>query len=270
VAGCGEWRGEPGRSDVIALLGNLTRDLVPGQAPRVGGGPFHCARALQRLEVVAQIYARCAADDRDELIPQVAALGTPVEYVPGRTTATYGISYDGDRRHMRIETLGDPWAPEDVPRLPDAARWVHVAPLARSDFSAETLASIAPGRRISFDGQGLVRVPETGELRLDADFDPQLLSHLSVLKLSDEEAEVLGDPTVLPVPEVIVTHGSRGSTLYLDGHPETVPAFALPAEPTGAGDAFSISYVAARSIGSTPSAAAGFATAVVGAVLGAQ
>jgi hypothetical protein len=81
---------------VIAILGNLTHDLVPGHAPRVGGGPFHCARALQRLEVQATIYARCAEDDRDELIPQVVALGTPVEYVSGTVTAIYGISYEGD------------------------------------------------------------------------------------------------------------------------------------------------------------------------------
>ena len=91
---------------------------------------------------------------------------------------------------------------------------------------------------------------------------------MSILKLSDEEAEVLGDPAALGVPEVIVTHGSHGSTLYVDGRAEVVPAFPLPAEPTGAGDAFSISYVAARSIGSSPAAAAGYATAVVGAVLG--
>ena len=38
-----------------------------------------------------------------------------------------------------------------------------------------------------------MRVPETGPLRLDADFDPEVLRHVSMLKLSEEEAEVLGD-----------------------------------------------------------------------------
>ena len=92
-----------------------------------------------------------------------------------------------------------------------------------------------------------------------------------MLKLNDEEAEVLGDPAALLVPEVVVTQGSSGSTLYVNGAPrEGARRFPLPAEPTGAGDAFSIAYVAPRSIGSTPSAAAGYATAVVGAVLGTQ
>ena len=251
------------------MLGNLTRDLMPDRPPQIGGGPFHCARALRRLEVQARIYARCAADDRDELMPQVEALGTPVDYVPGTTTAVFGIEYDGDRRFMRMEAVGDPWLPTDVPMLPEGVRWVHLAPLARSDFPTETLAELARGRQLSYDGQGLVRVPETGELREDADYDRDMLRHIAMLKVNDEEAEVLGDPAALLVPEVVVTHGSRGSTLYVNGRPEKVPAFPLPAEPTGAGDAFSIAYVAARSIGTTPSAAAGYATAVVGAVLGA-
>jgi sugar/nucleoside kinase (ribokinase family) len=253
------------------MLGNLTWDLLPDRPPRIGGGPFYCARALRRLEVEAHVYARCAASDRDELMPQVVELGTPVDYVEGTTTAVFGIAYDGDRRSMRMEAIGDPWLPADVPRLPDAVSWVHVAPLARTDFPTETLAELARGgRQVSFDGQGLVRVPETGELREDADYDRDALRHVSMLKVNDEEAEVLGDPASLLVPEVVVTHGSRGSTLYVNGRPEKVPAFPLPAEPTGAGDAFSIAYVAARSIGSTPSAAAGYATAVVGAVLGTQ
>ena len=74
----------------------------------------------------------------------------------------------------------------------DAGGWVHVAPLLRSDFPAETLAALARGRRLSFDGQGLVRASEPGPLRLDADFDPAMLEHVQILKLAEEEAEVVG------------------------------------------------------------------------------
>ena len=74
---------------MIALIGNLSRDLLPGQAPRVGGGSYHGARALQRLRVPARIVARCAIEDRDALLPPVTRLGTPVRYVPGTETATF-------------------------------------------------------------------------------------------------------------------------------------------------------------------------------------
>jgi sugar/nucleoside kinase (ribokinase family) len=253
---------------VIALLGNLARDLFPGEPPRAGGAPYHAARALQRLHVHARIFARCAAADRAELLLPVVALGTPVQYVPGTATASFEIAYEGDRRLMRVVALGDTWLPADLPQLPGSARWIHVAPLARSDFPAETLAALARGRRLSLDGQGLVRPARTGELELDGDFDQELLRHIWVLKLSEEEASVLGDPADLPVREVLVTHGSLGATVYSHGRVDHVPAFAIGADnPTGAGDGFSISYIAARAAGFAPAAAARRATAVVASML---
>jgi sugar/nucleoside kinase (ribokinase family) len=251
---------------VIALLGNLSRDLLPGQAPRVGGGSYHGARALQRLRVPARVVVRCAAEDREALVPSVIRLGTPVRYVPGSATATFSFSYDGDVRTMRIEALGDAWTPADLPELP-TGRWAHIAPLARHEFPLETIAALAKRRRVSLDGQGLVRVPEVGPLRLDDDFDRDLLRHVWVLKLADEEAEVLGDPAALGVREVVVTHGSRGSTVYCGGRAEAVPARAFPGDPTGAGDALGTAYVVARNAGFAPVGAARRATAVVASLI---
>jgi sugar/nucleoside kinase (ribokinase family) len=252
---------------MIVLLGNLSRDLFPGEEPRVGGAPFHAARALRRIDVRAELYARCALEDRDALVLPVAQFGTPVHYVAGTSTARFRISYDGDHRSMQVDAIGDTWLPDDVPPLSAATRWVHVAPLLRSDFPAETLARIARGRHLSLDGQGLVRVPQLGELKLDADYDPALLEHVQVLKLSEEEAEALGDPAALPVPEVLVTHGVRGATIHAGGRAELVAAFGIEADPTGAGDAFSIAYVAGRAAGLPPLAAARRATAVVADML---
>jgi sugar/nucleoside kinase (ribokinase family) len=251
---------------VIALLGNLARDVIGGQT-RTGGAPFHAARALQHLDVPALVYARCADTDRDELLPPLAALGTPVRYIPGAGTASFEISYDGDHRHMEVLGIGDTWTPADVPAFPAEVSFVHVAPLARSDFPPETLAAAARGRRLSLDGQGLVRPGRTGPLELDADFDPELLRHVWVLKLSDEEAEAIGDPTALPVRELLLTHGARGATVVANGRTAEVPAFELNGDPTGAGDGFCISYLAARSKGYAPVAAARHATAVVASML---
>jgi sugar/nucleoside kinase (ribokinase family) len=110
-------------------------------------------------------------------------------------------------------------------------------------------------------------VPEVGPLRLDPNFDPDVLRHIWVLKLADEEAEVLGDPTALGVREVIVTHGSRGATLYTGGTRTDVTAHRVDTDPTGAGDAFMAAYVVARNAGFTPLGATRRATAVVAAVL---
>ena len=251
---------------MIALVGNFSRDHVPGRPPQVGGGVYHGARALQRMRVPARIVARCAEADREELVPPLARLGTPVRYVPGTATASFSFTYDGDRRTMTVEALGDTWLPGDLPSLPPF-RWVHVAPLARDEFPAATLAALARGRRVSFDGQGLVRPSRLGPLVLDADFDPDVLRHIWVLKLAEEEAEVLGDPTKLGVRELLITHGSRGSTIHVGGRSEFVPAHRVGADPTGAGDMFSVAYVTGRNAGFSPVGAARRATSVVAAML---
>ena len=252
---------------MIGLLGNIARDLMPGQPPRVGGAPYHCARALTRVGTQARIFARCAAADRAELLPPIVSLGTPVRYVEGASTASFEISYDGDHRFMNVVAIGDTWLPEEVPALPDETSWVHVAPLARSDFPAETLAAIARGRRLSLDGQGLVRPSRVGELVLDADFDPEVLRHVWTLKLNDEEAEVIGGVDRLGVPELLLTHGSLGATIHWGGRSELIRTFDVGTDPTGAGDAFCIAYIAARAGGFGPVGAARRATSVVASVL---
>jgi sugar/nucleoside kinase (ribokinase family) len=252
---------------VIALLGNLTRDLFPGEPARAGGAPVHAAAALARLAVPARVYARCALADRDELLRSVSAFSGQVQYVPGTATASFRISDQGKRRGMEVLAIGDRWQPSDAPPLPDGVHWIHVAPLLRSDFPAATLALLARGRSLSLDGQGLVRPGRLGALVLNADYDPEALRHVRVLKLSEEEAEVLGDPAALPVREVLVTRGPAGATLYADGAAEDIPATAIGGNHTGTGDAFAVSYVASRSNGLEPGAAARRATAVVGSLL---
>lgn len=252
---------------MIALLGNLSRDLVPGGPARAGGGALHGARALQRLRVPARVVTRCAVDDRDLLLPPLVRLGTPVRFVPGTSTAAFSYSYDGERRAMSMDALGDTWLAGDVPEL--RARWVHVAPLSRAEWPAETLALLARRFRVSLDGQGLVRPARIGPLELDDDFDRDILRSVWVLKLADEEAEVIGDVHALGVREVVVTHGSRGSTVHWAGTSELVPARAVDADPTGAGDAFATAYIVGRNAGFNPVGAARRATAVVASLLAA-
>ena len=176
---------------MIALVGNLSLDVFPDRPPAVGGGPYHGARALELLDVPARVAARCAVADRETMLPPLVALGTPVDFVPGDRTASCAIDNEGDTRRMRLEVIGDSWEADDLPAFPPSTAWVHVAPLARTDFPARTLAALARRHRISYDAQGLVRVPEVGPLRLDASFDPEVLRHISVLKVAEQELSLI-------------------------------------------------------------------------------
>jgi sugar/nucleoside kinase (ribokinase family) len=250
----------------LALVGNLSRDLVDGGPPRIGGAPYYAARAWRALGTRATIVTRCGPEEREAYARRLSAFGLPVVVLPGTRTTSFSFHYDGDVRVMTVEQPGDSWTPADADAVPLGA-WVHVAPLLRSDFPAGTLAALAPGRRLSLDGQGLVRVPEPGPLRLDNDFDRDLLRHVQILKLAEEEAEVVGAVDALGVPEVLVTYGPRGSRVCVGGRWEKVGAWPVATDPTGSGDAFAAAYLAARSQGLTPISAARRATALVGALL---
>lgn len=224
------------------------------------------------------LAVKCAPEDRPTLLPPLLALGIPATWRPGTSTSTFSFRYDGDRRLMEVDALGDAWTPEEatgwVEQAISPCEWVHVGPLARSDFPAETLAALAKRHRISLDAQGLVRAPRTGPLVLDADLDPEVLRHVSVLKLAEEEASALGCADEaglgrLGVPEVVLTFGSRGALVYANGRVEQVPtrAAAGPVDPTGAGDAFAAAYLTGRIGGLAPAAAAHHAGVVVAGLL---
>jgi sugar/nucleoside kinase (ribokinase family) len=148
-----------------------------------------------------------------------------------------------------------------------------MAPLLRGDFPPETLERIARRRRVLVDGHGLVRARRVGPLALDSDFDPALLRHVSILKLSEEEAQaILGDAELeelrgLGVPEVVVTFGARGSLVLTRDAAVRVTTRAARGDPTGAGDAFSVAYLGARASGHRPISAARRASALVSALL---
>jgi sugar/nucleoside kinase (ribokinase family) len=75
--------------------------------------------------------------------------------------------------------------------------------------------------------------------------------------------------TELGVPEIVLTRGISGSVVFVHGRPEEIPARTVGGEvdPTGAGDAFGVSYLAARADGHAPASAARRATALVAALL---
>ena len=262
----------------VAVIGNTTRDVVGSGPPRAGGPALYAGRALRLLGSRSRIVTRCAAEDRRLLLSRVIALGLPVTWLPGERTATYSFTYEGDVRRMTVDQLGDPWTPADVRgwagRGLGSAEWVLVGGLARTDFPTETLAELARGRRLLLDGQGIARPGRTGPLELDAEIDPDVLRHLSMLKLSEREAEMLAGSTepddlrALGVPEVVVTFGSGGSLVVTAAHAERVQVRPVPGrDPTGAGDAFSAAYLDARAAGHRPTSAARRASAIVSALL---
>jgi len=257
------------------VIGPLSRDVVDGRPDRIGGGPWYAARALRAMQQEAIVVAKCGEEDRRPYLRRLAALGLPVSLAAAGETTAFAFRYDDEgNREMRVEAIGEPWSEGDDPdRVLRRVEWVHVAPLLRDDFSPDALERIAHRRRLLLDGHGLVRVRQTGPLSLDGDFDPALLRHVSILKLSDEEARaIVGDGELeelrgLGMPEVVVTFGAGGSLILTRDASVRLAARPVRGDPTGAGDAFSVAYLSARASGHRPISAARRASALVTALL---
>lgn len=230
--------------------------MIAGAPPRIGGPPWHAARALRALGVDARLVTKCGERDAIDFTRRLETLGLPFDLVVGGETTAFSFSYDEDGvRAMAVDAVGDPWH-EDELRL-SGIEWLYVAPLLRGEID---VGWVAEERRVLLDGHGLVRVPEPGPLRLDGDFDREALRHVSMLKLADEEAAVAGD---VDVPEMIVTHGARGATV----NGVLVEAEPVDRDPTGAGDMFGAAYLVSRSEGADPVDAARRAAALVSELL---
>jgi sugar/nucleoside kinase (ribokinase family) len=260
----------------VAVVGNLACDVVDHGPPSPGGGPFFAAEAFRRLGEDGQIVTRFAASDRDLFVPALEGLGTPVTVLAAATTSGFSLDYAGEERVMGVTGIGETWQPTDADALDADVSWVHVAPLLRSDFPAVTLAALAEGRRLSLDGQGLVRTPHLGPLTTDSDFDRHILDSITTLKLSEEEARtVAGGPfdrataAALGVPEVLLTLGSHGAVLFAEDTDMFIPAAwpVLGVQTTGAGDAFMVGYATARTDGAEPVEAARRASRLVAEML---
>lgn len=259
----------------IAVIGQLSRDVVDGAPPRPGGGVFYAARALAQLGADAHVAASCARADRDVLLAPLEAFGLPVRWYESSTTTAYRFHYEGDRRIMSQDAVGDPWTPEQAVEAAGDAGWVNVCALVRSDFPPAALDALARGgRRVLVDAQGLVRTPALGPLRTDAEIG-DALRHVTILKLNDEEAETLvgsADPSALRdlgVPEAILTLGSQGSWVITPDLLQHVaaPAVDVPVDPTGAGDTFAMAYLVRRIEGAEPVEAARAASATAGELI---
>ena len=254
----------------IAVIGNLARDTIDGGPPRVGGAPYHAARALRLLGGSSRILARCAESDRRTLVSPLAALGVPFDWLPAPSTASFELRYTGEERELTLTDPGTPWTIADA-RSVGRADWVQVGALTRADFPVDVLAVLARDRRVALDGQALVRPAKIGALVLDPDFDPAVLRHVTALNLNEQELETLGGEervAALGVPELLLTHGSIGGVVIARGVRERIPVRPiLTSNPTGAGDAFLAGYVWARAAGHRPASAARHAATTAARVL---
>jgi sugar/nucleoside kinase (ribokinase family) len=259
----------------VAVVGNLSLDRPEGGGVRAGGPVYYAAVAAAAARIDARVATCCAAADEPVVLEPLRRTGVAVTWRESARTTAFSYRFEGERRLMALDAVGEAWTEHDVetwaaPAL-DGAGWVHVGALLRSDFGREAMRALtARGCKLLVDAQGLVRLPVVGPLRRDGAVDPAVLASIQALKLSESEAHTLAGGVTeeslrsLGVPEVVLTLGSSGSLVVDAAGAERVHADVVEAsDPTGAGDTYALGYVAARAEGAAPVEAARSASSLV-------
>jgi sugar/nucleoside kinase (ribokinase family) len=258
----------------VTVLGNLAIDVINGAPKSPGGCASFSGVALQAAGGHGHIVALAAEADHALFDSLLDDFGSIVRILPADRTSAFRLDYeDVDHRQMSVDAIGPVWGRAEIEAADPDTTWVHLAPLLRTDFPASTLALLAErGHRVAYDGQGLVRADQLGPLVVDRHYPPELLSHLSVLKLAEDEAVIVADGPFdestakrLGVPEILVTYGSEGCDIYTDDTVVRVPAAwrVEGVQTTGAGDMFTSCYVANRAAGANPRRAVEVASELV-------
>ena len=258
----------------VTVLGNLAVAGINGGPKTPGGCASFSGVAMAAAGGPGGIVALAADEDHSLYEPLLDRFGSLIRILPAECTSAFRLDYsDVDHRRMSVEAIGPVWSAAEVELADPDTTWVHLAPLLRTDFPAETLALLSQrGHRVAYDGQGLVRADQLGPLVVDRHYPPELLDHLSILKLAEDEAVIVADGPFdestaarLGVPEILVTYGSEGCDIYTGDTKVRVPAAwrVDGVQTTGAGDMFTTCYVANRAAGADPRAAATAASELV-------
>jgi len=155
------------------------------------------------------------------------------------------------------------------------ARIYHLGSLLADDFSLDVIKYLSTKGVLSVDVQGYLREVR-GEKVFAVDWPEkkEALKYIHILKANEHEMEVLtgsNDPRksalILAdwgVKEVLLTLGSMGSIIYVDGKFYDIPAYKpkMVVDATGCGDTYMAGYLYMRNKGASYQEAGCFAAAM--------
>jgi len=228
----------------VLVAGHYCHDTIVGKDGRrhevLGGSAAYSSAVLGALGIDFRVVAKVGADFRY----RKQIVGNPI--VEGERTTSFIDDYSAGERVETLEAVCAPILPDEVGFAAD----VTVACPIAGELPAETLLKLrAASRVLVADVQGLIRCfgprGEVTNRPLAETPYATLIDKLDYLKVSATEARVLNLEALSRDTRVIVTDGLAGSTLYGDGPPQPVPAFAAEEKDgTGAGDCFLAGFAA--------------------------
>lgn len=264
----------------ICCIGHITKDKIvtPNRTVYMAGGTsFYFAYAINQLPKDVSFSLVTAMDPTEkEPVEKMLEAGIDVTLNASRNTVFFENIYYGENqneRKQRVLAKADPFTIEQLKNV--EAKVYHLGSLLSDDFSTEVVEYLASKGKVSIDVQGYLReVRDEKVYAIDWKDKLKVLKNTYYLKVNETEMETitgLKEPHEAAklihswgVTEVIITLGSEGSLIFVDGEFYQIPAY-KPHEvvdATGCGDTYSAGYLYKRLQGATPTEAGKFAAAM--------
>lgn len=263
----------------ICCIGHITKDKIvtPNRTVYMAGGTsFYFAYAINQLPKDVTFSLVTAMDPTEkEPVEKMLKAGIDVTLNASRNTVFFENIYgeDQNERKQRVLAKADPFTIKQLEQV--EAKVFHLGSLLSDDFSPEVVAYLASKGHVSIDVQGYLReVKDEKVYPIDWKDKLAVLKHTYYLKVNEIEMETitgLKDPREAAlllhswgVTEVIITLGSEGSLIYVDGKFYEIPAYPPHevVDATGCGDTYSAGYLYKRLQGASPTEAGKFAAAM--------
>ncbi len=225
----------------FTIIGNLTRDVIPG-GYTLGGTSSYAGITARRLGADVTVISRSRPEDAQH--PLLKDVNIVV--LPSQHTTTFHNVYHNNVRTQRLRAVAGPILADDVPPELYDSDIILLAPLTQevdptiAERGQGLMAATPQGWMREWDSEGnVVAVPWYCAGRV--------LPHLDVIIFSDED--LIGDLSILPtiidtVPVVAITKAAEGCVLYVQGKRHRIPTRpAREVDPTGAGDTFAAAFL---------------------------
>lgn len=266
----------------IICIGHITHDHIvtpESDLHMPGGTSFYFSYGLRHLlgernDISYRLITSLAEKDM-QAVEDMRHEGICVEVIPSRETVYFENIYGADQnnRKQRVRAKADPFT---LKALSDVrAQYIVLGTLLADDFDISVLRHLSERGTLVVDAQGYLReVRDEKVYACDWTDKREALRYIDILKVNEIEIEALtGEPdqhracemlASWGVREVLLTLGSFGSVVYVDGRFFDIPAYKplRVVDATGCGDTYVMAYVLRRHLGDTPERAAHFASAV--------
>ena len=245
----------------ICCIGHITSDkIVTHQTIRYlpGGTAYYFSCAVQQLHINCLLVTAIAPAEM-HYVNELRDKGMEIK-VNTSTYTTYFENIYGENPDDRTQNVlhkADAFNIGDLVNV--EAKIFHLGPLLTDDISAGIIKTLAGRGQVSLDVQGYLRRVVNGKVYASQWIDKNdLLPYIFILKADVAELGALtGYDNIVDgvkyladqgVKEIVITNGSKGSTIYADGVFYNIPAYPPKKiiDATGCGDTYMAGYLYRR------------------------